>query len=248
MVALAAVLLLAAIPGAAEPDGAAVYSQHCAACHGAQAWGGADGPSLRRVGPAALDFYLTTGRMPAAAPWIQIEHRDQRAGQQLDPAEIDAVEAYLAPVVAGGPLIPRVVANGDVEHGRALYALNCEQCHNAHARGGSLGTTVWAPALDRATILQVAEAIRVGPGEMPQFGDAQVTQRDLDDVASYVMSMQLPPSDVPPLRSTGPVPEGAVGYLAVIALVAFVFTFWRVDTPAREREEAVRRDEGEHSE
>ena len=58
------------------------------------------------------------------------------------------------------------------------------------------------------------------------------------------MRIDAQPRDVPPFRSTGPVPEGAVGYLAIIALVAFVFTFWRVDTPRREREEAVRRDEG----
>jgi hypothetical protein len=31
----------------------------------------------------------------------------------------------------------------------------------------------------------------------------------------------------------------------MIVLVAFVFTFWRVDTPVKRREEAVRRDEGE---
>ena len=49
----------------------------------------------------------------------------------------------------------------------------------------------------------------------------------------------------PPFRSSGPVPEGAVAYIAMIVLVAFVFTFWRVDTPAARREEAVRRDEGE---
>jgi len=49
----------------------------------------------------------------------------------------------------------------------------------------------------------------------------------------------------PPFHSTGPVPEGAIAYLAMIVLVAFVFTFWRSDTPPRRREEAVRRDEGE---
>jgi hypothetical protein len=43
------------------------------------------------------------------------------------------------------------------------------------------------------------------------------------------------------------VPEGAVGYLAIVVLVAFVFTFWRVDTPPADREETVRRDEGGHT-
>jgi len=96
--------------------------------------------------------------------------------------------------------------------------------------------------LDRATIMQVAEAVRVGPGQMPQFGEQQLTQTDLNDVASYVMRLMTAPqpAGVPPFRSSGPVPEGAIGYLALLALIAFVFTFWRADASPREREESVR--------
>jgi ubiquinol-cytochrome c reductase cytochrome c subunit len=260
-------LLLAAAPGAAAPlaratpaaaslpalegarPGGQLYATYCASCHGAQAWGTADGPSLRGVGLAAVDFYLTTGRMPAAVPWLEVAHRDERSGQALPLEQIRAIEDYLAPAVAGGPAIPQVVANGNLERGRSLYALHCEHCHAVTGEGGAIGGLGWAPPLQRVSINQVADAIRVGPGEMPQFGEHQLDQDDLNDVASYVVRMEIDaqPRHVPPFRSSGPVPEGAVGYLAVIALVAFVFTFWRVDTPPREREEAVRRDEGGRS-
>ncbi len=243
---LALLTLLIATVTDVPSHGADLYATYCSACHGEHQWGGANGPSLRGVGLASVDFYLTTGRMPAAIPWIQVEHRDERSGQQLPLEDIRALEDYLAPAVAGGPAIPRVVANGDLEHGRRLYETNCEQCHNVNGGGGDLGKFSWVPALRKASINVVADAIRAGPGEMPQFGENQLSQTDLDDVASYVMQLQSKrtPHDVPPFRSTGPVPEGAVGYLAVIALVAFVFTFWRADTPARDREEAVRRDDG----
>jgi ubiquinol-cytochrome c reductase cytochrome c subunit len=250
---LAAVPLAPATPAAASlpapggsSSGAALYSTYCASCHGAQGWGTADGPNLRGVGLAAVDFYLMTGRMPAAVPWLQIAHRDERAAQGLPLEEIRAIEDYLAPTVAGGPSVPQVIANGNLEHGRALYALNCEHCHAVTGEGGAIGQLAWAPSLQRATINEIADAIRAGPGEMPQFGEKQLTQDELNDVASYVFRIPLDaqPPHVPPFRSTGPVPEGAVGYLAIIALVAFVFTFWRVDTPPREREEAVRRDKG----
>ncbi|HWT06612.1 MAG TPA: c-type cytochrome [Xanthomonadales bacterium] len=241
--------LLASMLFTAAPPGGRIYDTRCASCHGAQMWGGADGPSLRGVGLAAVDFYLTTGRMPAAVPNVQIGDRDERSGQRLSQDEIRALEDYLAPVVAGGPAIPAVVANGDRAHGRALFSLHCAQCHGFNGEGGAIGRLAWAPSLRDTPIDAVAEAIRAGPGEMPQFGEQQLSQSDLDDVASYVVRLGTgaQPHDAPPLRSSGPVPEGAVGYLAVVVLVAFVFTFWRVDTPPPEREEAVRRDEGGHT-
>jgi ubiquinol-cytochrome c reductase cytochrome c subunit len=236
-VTAAPLLSLILAVSAANSSGAALYATYCASCHGAQGRGTADGPNLRGVGLAAVDFYLTTGRMPAAAPWLQVAHRDERAGQALPLEEIRAIEDYLAPTVAGGPPIPTVIASGNLEHGRALYALNCEHCHAMAGEGGAIGQLAWAPSLQRATINEIADAIRAGPGEMPRFGDKQLSQNDLNDVASYVFRLPLDaqPRHVPPFRSSGPVPEGAVGYLAVIALVAFVFTFWRIDAPRRQR-------------
>lgn len=246
MIALVLPLLLVAVAPPPVPDGAALYATHCASCHAPQKWGTGDGPTLRGVGMGALDFYLMTGRMPAAEPWIEINHRDERSGQALPLADVRALEAYLAPTVAGGPPVPQVVANGDLAHGHALFSQNCQQCHGLAGEGGDLGALDWAPSLERTPIAQVAEAIRVGPEQMPPFGEKQLSASDLNDVASYVAHLQNDrQTAMLPARSTGPVPEGAVAYLAIIGLVAFVFTFWRVDTPALRREEAVRRDEGE---
>lgn len=222
-------VLLAAVAPPSSSRGAQIYATACSSCHGAQQWGGADAPSLHGVGMASLDFQLTTGRMPAAAPWLEVEQRDERSGQALPLADVRALEAYLAPVVQGGPALPVVTAGGNLEHGRSLYELNCQACHAVGGNGGDLGGIDWAPSLHRASISVVADAIRAGPDQMPRFGPHQLDQRDLNDVASFVMQMQNPPAAPPPFRSTGPVPEGAVGYLGVIALVAFVFTFWRVE-------------------
>jgi ubiquinol-cytochrome c reductase cytochrome c subunit len=213
------------------PSGADIYVTKCESCHGVQQWGSPDGPSLHHVGLAEVDFYLTTGRMPAAAPWVQVAHRDERAGQQLPLAEIRALEAYLAPVVADGPPLPEVISGSDLEHGHRLYEINCEQCHAVGGNGGSIGRSDWAPALHQATIDEVADAVRAGPGEMPRFGERQLVQSDLDDLAGYVMAMQTmqPGSGGPPFRSTGPVPEGALGYVAIVVLIVFVFGYWRHD-------------------
>src|ERR1700722_5631823 len=97
MVWFALPVLLAAVLGSSSP-GARIYAESCASCHGAQQQGSADGPSLHHVGLAEVDFFLSTGRMPAAVPWIEVEHRDERAGQQLPLEQIRALEAFLAPV------------------------------------------------------------------------------------------------------------------------------------------------------
>jgi ubiquinol-cytochrome c reductase cytochrome c subunit len=222
-------VLLAAVLAPSAPAGARLYATHCAACHGAEAFGSADGPSLRQVGMAAVDFYLMTGRMPAAASWVEIAHRDARSGQGLPLDEIRALETYLAPIVAGGPPLPVVAAGGDAARGRAIYALDCQQCHAVRGGGGSIGASDWAPSLERATINDVADAVRAGPDEMPRFGPHQLTQTGLDDLASYVMQMEAAnlTAGLPPYTSAGPVPEGAAGYVAIILLVVFVFVFWR---------------------
>ena len=230
MLILVLPVFLAAVLGA-TPSGADIYAEKCASCHGARQEGSPDGPSLRRAGLAAVDFYVSTGRMPAAVPGVEVAHRDERAVQALPLAEMRALESYLAPVVAGGPPLPQVVAGRHPEHGRQLYAVNCQQCHAIGGSGGSIGRADWAPALHSATINEVADAIRAGPGEMPRFGDRQLTQTDLDDVAGYVLAMQtVQPGEGIPSRSTGPVPEGALGYVAIIVLIAFVFGFRRSDS------------------
>src|SRR5690606_25244559 len=57
-----------------EPDGQQLYDQNCASGHAGAGEGTQHGASLVGVGPAAVDFYLSTGRMPpTGAPTS--EHR-----------------------------------------------------------------------------------------------------------------------------------------------------------------------------
>ncbi|MGI8681475.1 MAG: c-type cytochrome, partial [Mycobacteriales bacterium] len=49
---------------AAVAQGRALFLTSCASCHGLNAQGGAQAPSLIGVGGAAVDFQVGTGRMP----------------------------------------------------------------------------------------------------------------------------------------------------------------------------------------
>ena len=67
-------MVVPATPSGAQTDEArnrALYEANCSTCHGLDAAGTTNGPSLVTVGPAAVDFMLRTGRMPLANPGDQ---------------------------------------------------------------------------------------------------------------------------------------------------------------------------------
>src|SRR4029078_13200555 len=88
--------------------------------------------------------------------------------------------------------------------------------------GGALSCGRAAPALHSATPEQIAAAVRSGPGQMPVFGDAEIHQRQLDELTAYVRYLREPedPGGFP-IGRIGPIPEGFVAWSAGIrALLA----------------------------
>jgi ubiquinol-cytochrome c reductase cytochrome c subunit len=226
------VLLAAAFYGSASPavptgPGRKLYTEYCASCHGVDLRGGPNAPTLRGVGAAGADFWVSTGRMPAAVPWLQVGHRG--AQSYLTPAEQSLIVRYVA-AASPGPPIPTVVTDGDPVRGRTLFQENCMHCHGVDAGGASIGRENWAPSLSHATVTQVAEAIRIGPGEMPQFGEHQIDRTDLDDIATY-LTQQRGAGDFSglPVPAGGAVPEGLYGWLVAGALALFAFGLWSLD-------------------
>ncbi|WP_446725083.1 cytochrome c [Nocardiopsis sp. N85] len=56
-------------------EGKTVFDQTCATCHGLDGSGSKVGPDLRDVGPAAIDFQVSTGRMPSMNPDAQMPRK-----------------------------------------------------------------------------------------------------------------------------------------------------------------------------
>ncbi len=197
-------------------DAQQVYLRDCATCHGSQGEGSDRGPSLHGVGAAAVDYQLTSGRMPLSSP----DATPTRHDPAYDQATIDALVAYVATIAPGGPPVPAVdPAAGDVADGGDLYRAQCAACHQWAAQGGALRFAE-APPLHAATATQIGEAVRTGPGEMPVFGEQAISPSQLDDVAAYVESLDHPDdAGGAPLGHFGPLPEGAVALVALGAIV-----------------------------
>ena len=81
LAAAAVVFLTSSSMAAGAPtDAAHIYLRDCASCHGAEARGTEDGPSLQGAGAGLVDYELTTGRMPLPDPDAEVVRRLRAAG------------------------------------------------------------------------------------------------------------------------------------------------------------------------
>ena len=197
-------------------EGAALYLQSCAACHGPGGAGSASGPALIGVGAASADFMLRTGRMPLAAPGAPLVAKDPA----FDDAQIRALVDYVASL-GGGPAIPDVQVTGaDPAKGRDLFITSCAACHGPGAGGDSVGGGFVAPPLLGQAPVIVGEAIRTGPGAMPVFGPGQISDEGLDDITAYLAYLHdhAAPGGAT-LGGSGPVVEGYVAWFIGMGLL-----------------------------
>ncbi|MEU2613742.1 c-type cytochrome [Micromonospora sp. NPDC007271] len=206
----------AAGPAGPRDRGSQLYLASCASCHGPQGQGTQQGPSLIDVGAASVDFQVSTGRMPLT----HVEQEARRGKPAFSAEDIAALVDHVSSF-GGGPQIPRV-APGNLNSGRELFAANCAPCH-ATTGAGAVLTNGWiAPPVYDATPVQVAEAIRVGPGLMPVFPSQVLSDAQVNDLTTYVERLRSERLDRGgnPLGRLGPLAEGLVGWL--VALVALV--------------------------
>ncbi len=185
-------------PLVANPDnGQLLYAQQCARCHGADGRGGpmqeyeGIAPSLRpddnpNIEVAYLDLVFSTGRMPpAGSPY------DNRTREVvLDEQERADLVAWMADEFDIDGEIPEV-AEGSAARGQQVWNANCSHCHGATGAGGVAGAGAWTPSVSDKSAQTIAEAIRVGPFQMPQFEAGQISDQEIADVVAFMNEVQV---------------------------------------------------------
>jgi cytochrome c oxidase cbb3-type subunit 3 len=197
-----AALVFSGISVAGSSEGAVLYGQNCAVCHGVDGNGG--------VGiPLNLPDFLAV----VSDDYLRNTLRDGRPGRimpaftYLSDVEVDAVIGYIrswskqaAPVYDSGSL------PGNPKHGKTLYASHCKSCHGDKGRGGvGTGVTfsrpreapVIAPALDnpgfqksvsdamlKATLLRGREGT-----PMPSIDALGLKEKDADNLVAYLRTL-----------------------------------------------------------
>ncbi len=218
-------------PSASGPDvtlaaqssqGRTIFLQECSSCHGLYAQGVAGlAPSLIGVGSAAVDFQVSTGRMPSKGPAPE----NGRKPPELTPEQTSEVAAYIA-ALGGGPTIPtagQVSQTGaNPGFGQQLFVADCAQCHNFVGAGGALTYGKFAPPLTASTPRQIYEAMLTGPEAMPVFNNTTITPQQKRDIIAYVVQTRDEPNPGGfSLGRVGPVTEGLVAFLGLLLFMVF---------------------------
>jgi len=193
-------------PSASE--GEVIFQQQCAKCHGDRGQGRSAlvsiaGPNLQAehdTGKVLTAIYTGPSHMPIFSYLLSVP-------------QANAVAKYVTQSLAVIPL-----TGGNLSEGGELFRVYCASCHRTAVRGGPLAFTgVNAPQLTNKSRALIAGAIRWGPGPMPKFPPAVLSDEQVASVADYVSYMQHPPNPGGrPLHFIGPVAEG---------LAAWVFLF-----------------------
>ncbi|MDH5395359.1 MAG: c-type cytochrome [Gammaproteobacteria bacterium] len=190
----------------AEENGKQLYSNHCAACHGIQGTGGVGVPlALPDFQYGVTNDYLIktirSGRPGRVMP----------AFTQLTNSEVNAIVKHIRSWAPGKPFkYSDKKISGDIKHGKKLFAQNCAVCHGANGQGGQgTGVTfsrprdlpVIAPALNNTGFLAAApdmliKTVLMNGREgtpMVSFLKQGLSEKDIDDVVSYVRSFEKTP-------------------------------------------------------
>ncbi len=207
-------LLLVSMAVAGAPDGARLYTAHCAACHGDTGGGGVGVPLslssfLNSIDDDFLRKTIRHGRPGRVMP----------AFSKLSDAQIDAIVVFIrawsdkpAPKYSAAPV------RGDAAHGKTLYSSYCASCHGVAGEGGrGTGVTfsrrrnlpIIAPALNNPGFLAAASdqmirhTLQYGREGTPMrsFLVQGLSEQDIDDLVSYVRSFKSrEPSQRKPAR------------------------------------------------
>jgi ubiquinol-cytochrome c reductase cytochrome c subunit len=198
----------------APGTGGRLYAENCAGCHGARGEGYV-GPPLAPAGFASLVAPMVAEGGINMPPF----------GEVLSEGEIDAVSEYVAAELAAPES-----REAEVAPGGDLFRLYCAGCHSATGSGGAMPVGNNAPNIRQYPAAEALAAMILGRGNMPAFAGNTFDVRQQTSVALYVQVLAPdPPSPGGAgIGFLGPVPEGAVGAVALFLLILVaVWLAWR---------------------
>jgi ubiquinol-cytochrome c reductase cytochrome c subunit len=201
-----------------------LFQANCSSCHGLEAQGTDQAPSLIGSGAAAVYFQMSTGRMPAK----EVGAENERKPLTFTRRQIEDIAGYVASLGGGPPIPTPAQVNpraGDAGVGSQLFSANCAQCHGFAGAGGALTYGKDAPPLTASTPTQIYTAMLTGPEAMPVFSDGALSPQAKRDIIAYITETRVEPNPGGfSLGRTGPVTEGLViflgglGFLVVISM------------------------------
>ena len=231
-------------------QGARLYALHCAACHGESGRGG--------VGvPLALPDFLNS----VSNDYIERSIRTGRPGRAM-PAFTDLGEGQVEDIVlhirgwswVSPPEYSKEPVMGDRQRGKNLYAKHCGYCHGQNGEGGKgVGVSfsrprsapIIAPALNNigflasASDMMIKETLMKGRSNTPMrsFLKKGLSEKDIDDVVSYIRSYELQAT-----KQTREAKKEIVPILLQVSAFSFEETLERLETAIKRQDYRIIRE------
>jgi cytochrome c oxidase cbb3-type subunit 3 len=193
-------------PVYAAPDGAKLYSQNCAGCHGDKGDGGIGIPlALPSFQSSVDDDYLKLTMLHGRAG------RVMPSFSYFSNEEADAIVKYMRSWFQGKiPVFSGTRISGNAKRGEQLFGKHCAACHGASGEGGhGTGVTfsrprdfpIIAPALHNPGYLSSAKDAMIkatlvkGREGTPMVasGKLGLKNKDINDIVAYVRSFEKNP-------------------------------------------------------
>lgn len=170
--------------GGGAINGAALYGQYCAACHGPQAEGGIGGPLVGSDLGFSAQVAITangSGSMPGFSG-------------SLSTAEIEAIINYVASLGPGGTTTTIAPGAGPSGVSPAQHYMQfCAACHGPAGEGGIGGAIAGTDVVGNALVAVIADGVGTMPGFSGQLSDA-----DIAALATYVEGLGASPNSATP--------------------------------------------------
>jgi len=185
-------------------DFVSLYSQNCAACHGAN---GQNGPAIDLANPeyqALIDDATLRKRISGGMPGTEMPAFAQSAGGMLTDAQVNALidgmrRRWSEPSVSAGPTPPPYaqMQPGDARAGEQTYQARCSACH-ASSHQQITSPDYLALVGDQALrSIIIAGRPDIGQPDWSHLGSGgkaapPLSAQDVDNIVAYLASLRSP--------------------------------------------------------
>jgi cytochrome c oxidase cbb3-type subunit III len=183
-----------------------LFSENCAACHGAEGKGGAAIALASPVYLAIADDASIRKVIAQGVPGTAMPPFAQSAGGMLTDAQIDVItreirSRWSRPGVLDAASAPSYTPRltGDVQRGEAAYKTFCESCHGPAGRGGQKASAIsdgsfLALVSDQSlrTIVIAGRPELGAPDWRGNLSGRAMSDQEITDVVAWLASRRIP--------------------------------------------------------
>jgi cytochrome c oxidase cbb3-type subunit 3 len=183
----------------------ALYTDNCAACHGANGRGGAAIALANPVYLAVVDDRSLRARVAGGVRGTSMPAFAQRAGGMLTEKQVDVLvdgirSRWSRPAALAGATPPSyaTTAAGDIHHGAAAYQTFCQSCHGTDGQGTANGSAITndsflALASDQGlrTIVIAGRPELGAPDWRGNVAGRPMSDQEVTDVVSWLASHRV---------------------------------------------------------